>query len=175
MKQTYDELLNSYFLARLVFSHHLGFVTLLIIAVVMLITFKITNEINLEVQASDIFEDRGKSSMDQINNMFPGVLDNSFLFLTISLAIGAFVLAALVRIHPIFIVGFLFILAFIIFFAAIFSNIYQEIAENEDMVALAEQLAFTNQIMISLPFIVGIFGGLLSIIMYKTSQGAGGF
>lgn len=149
-------------------------ISLLILSIVILIGYKISNEINTEVQASDLFEAHGKGAMQNINNMYPGVIDNSFLFLTISLAIGAFILAALVRIHPVFIILFIIALALIIFLSGLFSNIYQKIAENPEMISLAQQLTFTHQIMSTLPFIVGVLGGLLAIIMYKTWQTSGG-
>ena len=149
-------------------------ISLLIISMVILIGFKISNEINTQVQASDVFESKGKTAMGSINNMYPGVIDNSFLFLAISLAIGSFILAALVRIHPIFIVLFIVVLGIIVFLCGIFSNIYQKMATNPDMIIVAQQLTFTHQIMTALPFICGIFGGLLAIVMFKTWQGAGG-
>lgn len=149
-------------------------ITLLIFSVMILIGFKISSEINTQVQASDIFEEKGKTAMSTITNMYPGVIDNSFLFLTVVLSIGALVLASLVRIHPIFIALFIIVLGFIVFLSGIFSNIYQEIANNPEMLVLAQQLTFTHQIMTLLPIIVGVFGTLLSIIMYKSWETSGG-
>lgn len=147
-------------------------VTLLTLSFFILIGFKISNEFNTKIQASDIFEEQGKTAMNQINNMYPGVIDKSFLMLAVGLAIVALILAALVRVHPIFLIAFLIALGFLIFFAAIFADIYHEMAASEQFVDVAEQLTMINKIMLSLPFIVGIFGGLLAIIMYKTYQNA---
>ena len=119
------------------------------------------------VQTNDLFEGQGRTAMNQVNSLYPGVIDKSFLMLAVGLSIIALVLAALVRVHPVFLIAFLLVLGFIIFFCSIFSNIYNEMASSPEFVDLAEQLTMINKVMLTLPFIVGILGGLLAIIMYK--------
>lgn len=143
-------------------------VVLLVFSVVIIVGYKINNELNIKFQATDKIDAEGKSAFDQINNLYPGVLDNSFLFLVVGLSIGALVLAAMVRIHPIFIAVFFIVLSIIVFLSAIFSNIYDKIATEPEMAALAANLTFTSQIMSTLPWIIAIFGSLLAIIMYRT-------
>jgi len=152
-------------------------VSLLAIAIVVLIVFKISNEINNELQVNPQIAEyddasHGRDAFNKINDMYPGVIDNSFLFLVVGLSIVALVLAAMVRIHPAFFIFFLLVLIIIIFLCGVFSNIYQEIAEEEELTALADQLTFITNIMRFLPFIVGTMGVLLSIVMYKTWQNA---
>lgn len=139
-------------------------------AVVTLLVFRINSEINSQFQASDDITSKGKQAMDNINDMYPGIIDNMFLILVIGLSIGALALASLVRIHPVFIALFLFILFIIIILAGVLSNIYQGIAENPSFTAQADQLIFMSHVMNFLPFIVGILGGILAIVMYKTWQ-----
>lgn len=150
-------------------------VFLLIISVVTLIMFKVSNSFTDQWQESVPSnlagaEDSTKN-LRRVNNLYPGIIDNSFLLLTIGLSIGAFILAAMVRVHPAFLAIFILVLALIIFFGAVFSNIYQEIANEPEMIDLANKLKFISTIMNILPFIVGIFGGILAIVMYKTWQG----
>lgn len=149
--------------------------SLLAIAVVVLIVFKISDEINTKIQSNPNIikydtDSRGRNSFNQINSMYPGVIDNSFLFLTIGLAIVALAMAGMVRIHPAFFFLFIFILAIIIFLCGVFSNIYQEIAGNDEMLDLSSRLVFITNVMRFLPLIVGTVGILLSIVMYKTFQ-----
>ena len=54
-----------------------------------------------------------------------------------------------------------------IFLSAVFSDIYQEMAANSELTALADQLVFTSHILTYLPLIIGVFGILLMIVMYK--------
>ena len=144
----------------------------LVFSIIILVTFKVSDELNTQFQGSDIVTQRGKDSFGQINNMFPTVIDNAFLMIVIGLGIVALVLASLVRIHPVFFVFFILILVIIIFLAGVFSNIFIEMANEPEFSSVANQLTFTVAIMKLLPLIVGIFGFILAVIMYKSWQGA---
>jgi len=146
-------------------------ITLFAFAMVILICFRISTSLNTEFQASDDVDSYGKAAHQQITNMYPGIIDNSFIFVTVILSIGTLIMAAMVRIHPIFLPIYLLAWIFVIFMCAIFSNAYQEMAANADMAALAAQMTFMNQVMTTLPFIIGIVGALLAIVMYKAYRG----
>lgn len=145
---------------------------LMAFAVVVLVCFMIYSGFNDEIKTHSDVPAESKVASQAINDFYPGFLDKSFLLLAIGLAIVAFALAAMVRVHPIFIPLFILFLIFIIFFCGIFSNIYQGMAENAQLQVYADQLVFITLIMEFLPFIVGIFGSVLAIIMYKLGQDA---
>ena len=145
-------------------------VALLAFSFMILIGFTIYSRINDEFQTNSDVTARARTASQQVTDKFTGVLDNSFLFLTFGLAIVAFVLAALVRVHPIFFVFFLILLAFIIFLSAVFSNIYQQAATNSALAPYASQLTFVDNIMNFLPLFVAIMGTILAIVMFKTWQ-----
>ena len=136
-------------------------------AVGTLIVYKISDEINTEFQANTDITAEGKTAYSKINNMYPGVIDNSFLLLIIGLCIVALSLAMLVRVHPIFFVFFLLVFIIVIFLCGVFSNIYLEIANNPEMSDVAGNLTFITNIMGKLPLFIGIFGFLLAGVMYK--------
>jgi len=147
-------------------------IALVAFAIIIIIGYKVYYEIDAKFQSSDIIADKdagglARSASTTMLGHFPGVIDNSFLFLTVGLCIGALILAAMVRVHPIFFVFYIILLSIIIFLCAVFSNIYQTIAGNSELTSLANNLLFTSQIMNTLPFIVGIFGSILAIVMYK--------
>ena len=142
-------------------------ISLFAFAMVILICFRISTSLNTEFQASDKVDTYGKTAHQQITNLYPGIVDNSFLFVTVILSIGTLIMAAMVRIHPIFLPIYLLAWMFVIFMCAIFSNAYQEMAASADFAALAVQMTFMNQVMTTLPFIIGIVGALLAIVMYK--------
>ena len=146
-------------------------VGLFILSVVILVVYKVSYGLNTEFQASSKITTEGKASHQQITSMFPGTIDNSFLFIVVFLSIGTLIFATMVRVHPIFIPIFIIALIFTIFFSSIFSNAYQEIAANAEFSALAAEMTFTHQIMTTLPFVVGIIGALLAIVMYKAYKG----
>ena len=141
---------------------------------VVLIGFKFSDELNSEIQGMSEIPDDAKASSKAMNALYPGVIDNSFLLLAVGLGIGTIVLAALVRISPIFLALYLIALVFIIFFCGILSNVYQEMAANEQLIGVADQLTFTTQILTYLPLIVGVIGSLLALIMYKSWRDTSG-
>jgi len=142
-------------------------VVMLGFAIAILIGFKVSDELNTKFQASPDIPAEGKAAFNQINSYYPGVIDNSFLLLAVGLSIVALILAMMVRIHPIFFVFYILILVIVIFICGVFSNIYLEMANTPELIGLADQLTYTTHVMHALPFIVGIFGFLLAIVMYK--------
>jgi len=94
-------------------------------------------------------------------------MNSGFLLLTIFFVIATLTLAALVRVHPIFIPIFLLALIFLIFFCGVMSNIYSGVAENSEMTSTVDKFVIMNSIMVALPFIVGIIGIILMVVMYK--------
>lgn len=142
-------------------------VVLTVFSIMTLLAYKINYEFDAEVQANADIDTDAKTASTKMLSMYPGVMDNTFLFLLIAMSIGAFILAALVRIHPMFIPIFLLAWGFIVFFAGIFSNVYQEMAANSQLATQANNLVVITNIMIYLPKIVGVVGIILMIIMYK--------
>jgi Ca2+/Na+ antiporter len=140
---------------------------LLSIGILILIGFKVGNSINSNVQASDSFTTEGKSAANQLTGYYSSSLDNAFLLLTMGLCIVSLIMAALVRVHPIFLVLFIIAFIFVIYFSAVLSNIYSEMASNSQLSTEADKLIFVSLILGKLPLFIGIFGILLMIVMYK--------
>ena len=145
---------------------------MLVLAFVVLIGFKVVGELDDHFQASDIVNAQGQAASTQLVGFYPGVIDNSVLFFAVGLAIVAFVLAAMVRVHPIFIPIFIIALIFIVFISGILSNVYQGMASSADFIAYANQLTFTTTILTYLPMFIAVFGTILMVVMYKSWQGA---
>jgi len=147
-----------------------GGVILLVAAIVILISFKLAAEFNNNIQADASIPTAGKTASNTLTNYFPGVVNHTFLLLTIGIAIATLVMAALVRVHPIFLVFFLIGLILLIFISGILSNVYDAMATDTQLAPQANQLNFISFIMTRLPFIVGVVGVLLMIVMYKVWQ-----
>lgn len=142
-------------------------VGLIVFAVATLLAFKIMSEFNDNVQANADIPTEAKTASNTLEGDYSGILDKSFLFICIGLAIGALILASLVRVHPIFFVFYLIALVFIIFMSGVFSNIYQTMAETPQLSTQADELVMISSIMEFLPFIIGIFGFILAGVMFK--------
>lgn len=152
-------------------------VVVLFFAMVILIGYKITNSIDTQVQSSVAViaydtDNYARTASTQLVSYYPGVIDNSFLIFAIGMALVTIILASLVRVHPIFIVFFFIGLVFVIFFSGIFSNIYQSMAEDPSLATEASNLIFIGKIMEYLPFITGIIGIILMVVMYKLRSDA---
>jgi len=146
---------------------------LLIFAMVVLIGFKLSSEVNTQVQDNIDIPTEAKTASTQLLGFYPGAIDNTFLFLTVGLAIVTLIMAALVKVHPIFIPLFIIGWIIIIFLAGICSNIYRAMAVNPNLAAQATALTYTSFIMGYLPLIVGGLGILLMIVIHKLGGGAG--
>lgn len=142
-------------------------IILLVASVVILFGYRFMTDINTQIQASDIIPTRAKDASTTLTGQYPGVIDNSFLFLAIMGGCVILILAALVRVHPIFIPIFLIALLIFIFVSGIFSNIYQEMASTEALQTQADQLTFISTILEMLPYFLGVFGFILMAVMYK--------
>ena len=143
-------------------------VVLLFFAIVVTIGLKIATEVKDNIDTNPIFADgESRSAIGEVTTKFTYTIDNTFLFLAIFLALGTLALASLVYIHPIFIPFYFIGWVLVIFFSGILSNIYQTMAADTNLVAIADQLTFIEGILTILPIIVGVFGILLMIVMYK--------
>jgi len=145
-------------------------IVLVFFGVAVLIGTKIASEFQEGIAANPTYiadAPRAVTETENLVNNYSYSINSAFLFLTIFLALVTLILASLVRIHPIFIPLFIIGLIFLIFFCGIMSNIYQEVAEEEVMTSTVSRFAIMHNILKFLPLIIGIFGTVLMIVMYK--------
>lgn len=147
-------------------------IVLLFFSMALIFGFILMSNINDEAQLLSFLPARATDATQTLTNQYSGIMDNSFLFLAIGMALVTLVLAAMVRVHPIFIPFFIIGLIIVIFFSGIFSNIYQEVAADSQVSTYSDQLTFVSLVMEFLPFIVGIFGTILMVVMYKLNVNA---
>lgn len=143
-------------------------VVLLFFAIVVTIGLKVATEFEDNIDTNPLFGDgESRESVEKVRVRFTNTIDNTFLFLTIFLGLGTLALAALVVVHPIFIPFYFIGWVLVIYFSGILSNIYQAMAADTNLIAIANELTFINNILTALPIIIGVFGILLMIVMYK--------
>jgi len=139
----------------------------LTISILFLFGYKIMSSVNDGFQASDQINDDGKDSFNRMTNLYPGVMDNSVLLIVAILMIGTLGLAALIRVHPIFIIFFVIFLLALVIVSAICANVYIGIASADGMTQFADNMPIMTFVICYLPWIIAIFGIILAIIMYK--------
>lgn len=141
-------------------------------AMMILFGYKFMDSFNTQIQGSSLVDANSKAASTELLGFYPGVIDNSFLLLAVGISLLSIVLAAMVRVSPIFLVLYLIAFGFIIMLCGVLSNVYQELAGNAEMTALADNLTFITGILTFLPIFVGVFGGLLAIVMFKSWSNA---
>jgi len=148
-------------------------IALTFFAIVVLVGLKIATEFEDNIDSNELFAaGEARENVENVRVKYTNTIDNTFLFLMIFLAISTLVLAALVRVHPMFIPFYFIGWVLVIFLSGILSNIYQSMAADANLAAIANELTFMSNIMIALPIIIGVFGMILMVCMYKLHQNA---
>lgn len=145
---------------------YIGFV-LLFFGIVVLVGLKMGGSFRDQIAGMADMPAESKDAANTLMGGYTNTIDNSFLIFTIFLALATLVLAALVRVHPIFIPFYFIGWVFVIFLCGIFSNLYQSMAADPNLATEAAQLVFIGAILTYLPLIVGVVGMLLMVVMYK--------
>lgn len=140
---------------------------LMFFGIVVLVGLKIGTEFKDRIDDMDNMPVESKTAAEDTITKYTYTIDKTFLFFTIFLGIATLTLAALVRIHPIFIPFYFIGWIIVIFLSGIFSNLYQHMAADANLIATANQLTFISNILASLPIIVGVVGICLMVVMYK--------
>ena len=135
--------------------------------VIVLLGYRISSAYDTQIQGMAIVPEDAKAASTTLKGHYTGIVDNMFLVLTIGLCIVTLILAAMVRVHPVFIPIFFIVLLITIFVAGIASDIYQSIAGAAALTEYADDLIFITTILENLPLFIGFFGFLLMGLMYK--------
>lgn len=141
--------------------------TLFLLALLFIFFYRIQTDVNTEIQASPHFNNFTKDFSNQTVSYYPNIFNNSFMLIALGLAIASFIFAALVRVHPIFIIFYIIGLIIVVVLSSVFSNAYETLANNPQLSTLATNMTHVNYIMRYLPLLVAIIGSILAIIMYK--------
>lgn len=150
----------------------LPFIIAGIFSVVMtaLVVTLLLNNLNTKIQNTDIFDASAKSASDKMTNDFPEVMDGGILLIFFGMVIVSLVLASLVPVHPVFLIFFLLEWFLLIYVGAAIANTYQTIIESEVFAVEAGQYVITTFFFHYFPYIIGVVGAILAIVIYKTRQ-----
>jgi hypothetical protein len=94
-----------------------------------------------------------------------GVLDSSFPLLFIGANMVVLFLSYMARSHPILMIFIIFLLVFMVLFAAILSDTYYALSINAQLHTAATQMTMTQYVMNNLPLFQLIFGFVDMIVM----------
>jgi len=147
-------------------------ILLLFGSIMLMVTFSVWNSVapEIEEKLNDSTVNATYDNIERITNN----LDNIALAGFIILIILMIVLAFAVDFHPIFF--FLFMLIWIIgvIVAVPISNTYETVAANPHLAAAAASMPMQHWIMTNLPFIIGLVGAVMIVVMFSKSRITGG-
>jgi hypothetical protein len=139
-------------------------------AICLLVGTVILNNINNGIQSSPNMGTEGQALSQKITTKFIGTYNAMFLILVIGLMLVSLALAAMVKVHPIFIPIFFIALIFLVWVSAILSDTYQLMAANANMASTAAQYTTVGLVIGKFPLFTAILGLIIMVVMYKTWQ-----
>lgn len=137
--------------------------------IVFLVTY-LTGSINDRIQDIDTFDANAKAKSQQMTDDFPKVVDGGTVLLFFLLCFVSFVFAALIPVHPVFVVFYILEWLLLIWIGGGIANAYQMFYENPVFADTATKFTLQMNLFRYLPFIVGVIGAILAVIMYKTKK-----
>ena len=145
-------------------------IVLFFFAMVVLVGLKIGSAVKDNIVSMTGLDATGTAAVESSVTNYKYTINGAFMFLMIFMVVATLALAALVRVHPIFIPFFFIGWIFIIFLCGIFSNVYTSMAEDANFVSTASDLGIITGILRFLPLIIGVIGIILMTVMYKVYQ-----
>ena len=140
------------------------------VAITALLVTILLNNLNDNIQDMDVFNTEAKSASKTMAEDFPEVMDGGILLIFFGMVLISLALASLVPIHPIFLIFFLLEWFLLIYIGAAISNTYQMFIESPIFATEANQYVITTFFFRYFPYIIGIVGAILAIVIYKTKQ-----
>jgi len=144
-------------------------VTLVVVfAMSIIFSFMILSEINAQLALhSSVNESVGLNISENVESSMLS-FDMLFPLLFVGLNLGAIFTSFLVRVHPVFLIFTLLIIAIAILYTAIFANVYAEISSAEQIANYSTEFGITNVIMSNLVAFQTIFVFLDTIVLYSS-------
>lgn len=140
------------------------------VAIVALLVTYVVNNLNTQVQANTIFPADAKSASTDMADNFPKVMDGGIVFIFFGLCFISIVLASMIPVHPAFFIFYLLEYILLIWLGAGISNTYQMFIEHNIFVIESGQYLFATHFFQYFPFIIGVMGAVLAVVMYKVKN-----
>ena len=139
-------------------------------ALVALLVALLLNNFDTQIQGNDQFNANAKAASSKMSSDFPAVVDGMIVFTFFAMVMISLVLAALVPVHPVFLIFYILEYLLLIWLSGGIANAYQEVIENPIFATQANQFVLTTHFFRYFPFFVGVVGAVLAIVVYKTRE-----
>lgn len=125
---------------------------------------------NANVSDNSVFDATSKDATEKISTSYPKIINGSVIFLFLSMCIISLALAAMISIHPVFIVFYIFELILYIMLGGAIADTYEVIIATEAMSPIVSYFSVTTTFFRYFPFLIGVIGFVLAMIMYKAKK-----
>jgi len=144
-------------------------VAMFAVAMISIVGYMIFTNINDEFQASNTIADSGKTMMNDLHGRYVTIIDGAFLMIFVGVLIGTIVGVWFIRTHPALFWIMIPIIAFIIFLAAIYANVFYAVTQNSGFIDSASEFTIINFIMTNYAYI--ITGAIIFIVIALFAKG----
>lgn len=143
-----------------------------VLAITILIGWKIMSDVNTQFQASDSLNNESKEIMSERSSGFANLWDNIFLFVFVGSFIAALIASVFIDAHPVVFGISLFVLIIVVIIAAAMANVYGEMESSDDLSTEAADLTFIPFIMQNLVQVIIFMAACIMIVVFgKTRLG----
>lgn len=122
-----------------------------------------------ELQNTDEFTDRGKESIQIVQDNTIPLLDFFIFFTLISLMIGLIISSIFVNTHPALTAIFIIALIIAVFIGGILANVFNDVVDNPLISSTANDFVYTRLIFSNFGLIILIVGVIVSLILFGKS------
>ncbi len=138
-----------------------------VFAIVGLIIVQILTEVNTEISADNGFSPIAIDLMDDSTEKVTNWVDNSVLFIYITLTIISIIFAVLTFVNPVFFVVSLMMITLQVLASAYFSDMWTRISSTPELIGSTSQLTISGFFLNNLPWVTLIISVVIGIITYS--------
>ena len=146
-------------------------VAIFAVAIISIVGFLILDKINDSFQSSSGITQEGKDLTEQIHGRYVAIIDSAFIMIFVGVLIGTLVGVWFIRTHPALFWIMIPIFAFIIFFAAIYANVFYNFTQNTNIISIADQFTIIPFIMNNYAYVITGVVILIAIFLFAKGKG----
>ena len=139
-------------------------------AIISIVGFLIFDELNNEFQSSSSITTQGKELMGQLHGKYVAIIDSAFLMIFVGILIGTIAGVWFIKTHPALFWIMIPIFAFIVFYAAIYANVFYNFTNSPKIIASASQFTIIPFIMNNYAFVMVGVVVLIAIALFAKGK-----
>jgi 4-hydroxybenzoate polyprenyltransferase len=167
-------LISKYKKGNAIIDSIMWLVIILVFAILSIVTYKVIVDVDEDIQADDDMGTRAKTASTTIKTNYPKIMDAGFVLVVVLMWILIIVASFNIAAHPIFFAVTLFLMTFVLFVGASFTNVFQDFIADGDLGSTSDDFPKTTWIMSHLLHLIIVVAMSIIIVLYgknKYSEG----